>query len=254
MRDSVQDDYYQAARQQDAHWWVRARRDIFARLLDEMVELPVDGRILDLGPGHGVNVPLLRDRGRLCVLDTDSRSLESSRQVGAGSLVQADATVLPFADQSIHLVTALDVLEHLDDDAACLAECRRVLRPEGGLLISVPALQTLWGRQDVLSEHRRRYGSRQLRERVTAAGFRIQRLSYFNTLLFPPILVVRLLMRPFLRNTVRNGRSDFAFPLPFGLNGLLYRMFAMEGRWLVRHNLPIGVSLLCLAVPEERRP
>ena len=130
-----------------------------------------------------------------------------------------------------------------------LRECHRVLKPSGWLLLSVPALRLLWGRQDVLSEHRRRYRRRELRDRVSAAGFEVKRLTYFNTLLFPPILVVRLLMRPLLGRTVRNGRSDFSFPLPPGLNGLLHRLFAAEAGWLVRHDLPIGVSLLCLARP-----
>ena len=90
----------------------------------------------------------------------------------------------------------------------------------------------------------------QLRERLETAGFAVGRLTFFNTLLFPPILLVRLLMRPLLLRKVQNGRSDFGFPLPFGLNGLLHRMFAAEASWLVHRNLPVGVSLLVLARPE----
>lgn len=247
MKATVHADYKRAA----AHWWVTARREIFGRLLDRHAGVPDDARIADLGPGHGVNLPLFENRGNLCVLDSDVGSLVSCRDAGVAAAVRADATRLPFADGSLHLVTALDVIEHLDDDGLALRECHRVLRPDGKLLLSVPALQILWGRQDVLSEHRRRYGKRQLRECVAAAGFEIKRLSYFNTLLFPPIFLVRLLMRPFLSRATQDGRSDFAFPLPPGLNGLLHGLFASEGRWLVHKNLPIGVSLLCLAVPER---
>ena len=242
MKQTVREDYREAAAARTAHWWVRGRRDIFGRMLDELVSLPEHARILDIGPGYGVNVPLFQDRGRLCVLDADGASLDSCRALGVGDVVLGDAERLPFADARMDLVSALDVIEHLDDDTAALRECCRVLRPSGWLLLTVPARSILWGRQDVLSEHRRRYGRHQLRERLEAAGFAVRRLTFFNTLLFPPILLVRLLMRPLLLRKVQNGRSDFGFPLPFGLNGLLHRMFAAEASWLVRRNLPVGVS------------
>jgi len=249
VKSALRDDYHRAATARHGHWWVRGRHDIFARLLDKLVSLPEGGRILDVGPGYGVNIPLLRERGRLCVLDTDASSLDSCRTLGATDLVRGDANRLPLADASVHLVSALDVIEHLDDDLEALREFRRVLQTSGWLLLTVPALGILWGRQDVLSEHRRRYRRHQLREQLAAAGFEVARLTYFNTLLFPPILAVRLLMRPLLGRAVRSGRSDFGFPLPLGLNGLLHRLFAAEAGWLVRHDLPVGVSLLCLARP-----
>lgn len=250
MKSTLRLDYQQAASVPGhTHWWVRGRQDIFSRLLADLVSLPEGARILDVGPGYGVNIPVLGNRGRLCALDTDIQSLSSCRALGVPDLVVGDARRLPLADGSVHLVTALDVLEHLDDDLGALEEFHRVLRADGWLLLAVPALQILWGRQDLASEHHRRYHRRQLRERLRAAGFDPVRLTYFNTLLFPPILVVRLLMRPFLGRARKNDRTDFGIPLPLGLNGLLHRLFAAEARWLVRHDLPVGVSLLCLARP-----
>ena len=118
------------------------------------------------------------------------------------------------------------------------------------MLLTVPALPVLWGRQDVLSGHKRRYRRGELERRLREAGFAIERLTYFNTLLFLPILAVRLCMRPFLgRTSAGGGGSDFSVP-SFGLSGLLYRLFAAEGSWLVRRNLPLGVSLLAVARPE----
>ncbi len=251
MKAAVQQEYGVLAEARDAHWWVRGRRRIFGRLLAELVPLPESARVLDLGPGYGVNVDLLSGLGKLCVLDTNPESLISCRRLGAKEQLQADATHLPLFDESLDLISALDVIEHLDDDLAALRECRRVLKPTGWLLLSVPALRILWGRQDVLSEHRRRYGRSELRGRLEQAGFEVVRLSFFNTLLFPPILLVRLLMRPWLGRTVDRASSDFSFPLPFGLNGLLYRLFTAETPWLMRRNLPFGVSLLCLARPRS---
>lgn len=235
------------------HWWFRARRRIFARCLERLVPRTPGGWILDLGPGSGVNLDVLSNHGRLVSLDLSQRSLSTCRQVAAelgasSALTRADATRLPFLDHSLPLVCALDVLEHLPDDLATLREARRVLKPDGHLLLSVPAHPWMWGRQDVLAEHVRRYRRSELRAKVEAAGFEWVRLTYFNALLFPPIALVRLLMRPFLAHSTKRG-SDLSVKLPFGLDGLLYWSFALEAGWLPRRNLPWGVSLLGLARP-----
>ena len=234
----------------DEHWWFGARRDLFTRLLDAWVALPPGAAILDLGPGFGVNLPVLGARGRVTALDVDRDSLRDCAARGAAHTVLADAHAPPLCEGSFDLVAALDVLEHLEHDQSALRAWARLLAPNGRLLLTVPALPLLWGRQDVLSGHFRRYRRQELAQRVRAAGLRIERLSFFNTVLFPPILGVRLLMRPFLRRTARGDHSDLDLP-SFGLGGLLRRAFAAEGRWLVGRDLPLGVSLLCLARPEN---
>ena len=89
-------------------------------------------------------------------------------------------------------MTTLDVIEHVDDDVAALRELRRVLCPGGRLLVAVPAFMFLWGKQDEVSHHRRRYTAGSLRAALAGAGFAVDRTSYFNTLLFPPVAAVRL--------------------------------------------------------------
>ncbi len=248
MRPGVRAEYRRAASQ---HWCFRARREIFARVLDGAGRLPPNARILDVGPGFGVNLPVLRGRGRVAVLDLDRDSLDACRAAGIEEAVYGDVHDLPFRDGAFDLVTALDVLEHLDHDVDALGGIRRVLCPGGRLLVSVPAFALLWGRQDVLSDHRRRYRRAELERKLTEAGFVIRRLSYFNTVLFLPILAVRLAMRPFLTRSVERGRSDLAVRFPPGIEAVLYRAFAAESRWLTRHDLPFGVSLLALAVRED---
>lgn len=226
---------------------MRARRSIFRRVLSACVPQRRDARVLDVGPGFGANTEVLAECGDVSVLDTNLESLRSCRQRGAAQLVLGDAEAPPLRAGAVDLLCALDVLEHLDEDAAALAAWREVLSDDGRLLLTVPALPLLWGRQDVLAGHRRRYRRQELVERLESAGFVIERLSYFNTLLFLPILAVRLCMRPLLgRATTSGAGSDFSVP-SFGLNDLLYRVFAAEGAWLARHDLPIGVSLLCVA-------
>ncbi|MBL8765834.1 MAG: class I SAM-dependent methyltransferase [Planctomycetes bacterium] len=233
------------------HWWFAARRAIFGRVLDAWLRGKTVRRVLDLGPGFGVNAPVLTPRGRWIPLDVATPSLNGCRASGPALPVCADATRPPFRSGSLDLICALDVLEHLDDDEAALRAWRDAIAPDGTLLLSVPAFQVLWGRQDVLSEHRRRYRAPQLRARLEAAGFTVRHLTYFNFVLFVPILVVRLLMRPFLARSVAAGGSDLSMPVPL-VGGLLRTLLATERFWIARHALPFGVSLLAVATPTAR--
>ncbi len=114
-------------------------------------------------------------------------------------------------------------------------------------MIMVPAFAFLWGHQDEISRHYRRYVRAGLRARLHAAGFRIERSSYFNTLLFAPIAAIRLLRRYTGAEVVD---SDFEMTSEGPVNQLLTRVFAAEARFVSRWNLPFGVSLVALA----RRP
>jgi SAM-dependent methyltransferase len=227
------------------HWWFRARREIFAAVIDRLIVLPGTARIADLGPGGGVNMDTLERLGRVVAVDLDAGSARRARAAGADA-VRADATRPPLREGGIDLLCALDVLEHLDQDGEALERWASLLGPDGRLLLSVPALDLLWGRQDVLAQHRRRYSKGQLRALLEASGFVVERLSYFNSLLFLPILLVRLLMRPWA-NASGGEKSDLGLRLPAPVEQLLFRAFASEARWLVTRDLPIGVSLLAIA-------
>jgi SAM-dependent methyltransferase len=246
LQDVVHAEY--RAHAQD-HWWFAGRRRIFARLLARYGPRGGQARILDVGPGSGVNLPVLGPLGKVTVLDLDLGSLRSAVGAGAAAGVCGDAVHAPFTPGSFDLVCMLDVVEHLEEDAAALAAARALLKPDGIVLLSVPALRVLWGRQDVLSGHKRRYRKHELATAVGRAGLWIERLSYFNTWLLPPILLVRLLMRPFVGASARSG-SDFGLRVRF-LDGVLRAIFASEASWLDRHDLPIGVSLLCVARRER---
>jgi len=91
----------------------------------------------------------------------------------------------PLADASFDIVLALDVLEHLDDDSKGLREAVRLVKPKGLLLLTVSALPSLWGGQDVVSEHWRRYTKRSFVRLFKNAGLSKYHVQYFNTLFFP---------------------------------------------------------------------
>src|SRR2546423_6523204 len=111
------------------------------------------------------------------------------------SFAYGTAEAVPFADASFDLVTAFDVLEHLDDDVRALREMARVARPAGLIAVTVPAYGWMWGRQDEISHHRRRYSRRSLRQAITDARLVPLRLTAFNTILFPGIAAVRITPR-----------------------------------------------------------
>jgi hypothetical protein len=153
-----------------------------------------------------------------------------------------DVVRAPLASCAFDVVLLLDVLEHLDDDVAGLREATRLLKPRGLLLVTVPALPVLWGQQDEVSHHRRRYTRRSLEGALQGAGLQDPCLSYFNSLLLGPIVAVRLVRR--LLRPGRASRSDFEDNHPGAVNDVLAALFGMERHLLGRVPLPLGVSLL----------
>ena len=228
------------------HWWFRGRRRILARLLARLAPpLPAGARVLDVGCGTGANGPVLAGDGRVAIgLDASPvpLGLAGTGARGHAARVRGDALALPFADGAFDLVVALDVLEHLDDDRAAARELARVTRPGGALVVFVPALRLLWGLQDDVSHHRRRYGKAELRAVLESAALGVERLTFFNTLLFPPILAARLAMR------LHRPRIDSENQVGGRIaNALLGAVFAAEAPILEHIDLPIGVSLACVA-------
>ena len=230
------------------HWWYTARRDIVLSLLrPELQRKPRlhDTRLLDIGCGGGGMLEWLRTFGDAVGVDPSSAAVDHAR-AATGLDVRQGALPheMPFRQgERFDVVTMLDVLEHIDDDAASLAAVRELLRPDGLFIITVPAFRFLWSGHDVVNEHRRRYTRHELRRRLEQAGFRIGRLSYCNTSLFLPIAAVRLLRRLGGEGEPRPDVGRVAEPL----NTMLHHLFAAERHALRVMSLPFGVSLIATA-------
>ena len=236
-------EYYEI---EDRHWWFIGRREILLRVLADRMDGAAHREILDYGCGTGTMLGHLTRFGHARGVDADAAAVEFCRRRGVADVQHVPPGPLPFADATFDLVTALDVIEHIVDDRAALAELQRVLKPGGTLLVAVPAMPFLWGPQDEISHHERRYVARQLRERLSTAGLEIRRQTFFNTLLFLPIAAVRLL-RPY-RPGEGELRSDFTLTDPDSVaNRVLARIFAAEAPLVARRDLPFGVSLLAVA-------
>lgn len=244
--------YAEHSEVEQRHWWFAGRRRI---LLAELERNPPDGRdgpaqILDLGCGTGGMLEPLRRFGEVRGLDADERAVAFCRARGEERVELLESDRLPLADDSIDLVTAFDVLEHIEDDRGALAEIRRVVRPGGSLLVTVPAYGWLWGTHDEINHHHRRYGRRELGDRIREGGFELRRLTNFNMLLLPAIAVIRLVRRLF---PPRQARSDFQITGGTGVvNRILTAVFSSEASLLARTDLPAGASLMALArTPRE---
>ena len=226
------------------HWWYRGRQVILERALDRFIGNPE--RSLAIGVGASREAEMLSKRTRLVAVDREEIHRRSA-EVAMG--VQTDAALLPFLNASFDAVFIFDVLEHIEGDDAVLEEIRRVLRPDGALLLTVPAFMFLFGRQDRMSDHKRRYRRGKLMQLVSEHGLEVQYCTYFNTMLFPPIAAARVARR-WLRFPDGDGQTDFDMRLPGVVERLLEGLLAFERHAIDRVSLPFGVSLLCSA----RRP
>jgi SAM-dependent methyltransferase len=200
-------------------------------------------RVLDAGCGPGWDLAALPvgffgvglDR---TVIAPGSQAVEGRLT----PLVRGDAEQLPFGGHAFDLVLALDLLEqtNLRPDRV-LDEAYRALRPGGWLLARVPAQPWLYGPHDRAFGGARRYRKQKLGAIIEAAGFSISRLTYANTLLFPAEAIGRLMQRAGII-----GGDDLR-PVPEFVNRCLASILTLEAHWLMTHDLPFGLSLLCLA-------
>ena len=261
---------------EDAHWWFVGRRAIVFALIEQALgthaslraglgEAPISSngsnnqpqhagmraypglQILDIGCGTGATMDHLRRFGTVQGVDLFDLPLRFSRQRGHERVLCASATELPFVNESFDLITALDVIEHLDDDVSGLREIHRVLKPGAPAVIFVPAFQTLWGPNDVQSGHKRRYRLPQLRAAIAASGLQLEKISYANVAMFAPIWLGRRL----LTLLGREGQAENRINHPF-INNFIARVFASEAGWLRNHSLPFGVSLVCVVRKPEQ--
>jgi SAM-dependent methyltransferase len=229
---------------EESHWWYLGRRRIIASLVAKISQTlnKPNPSILDVGCGTGANLKMLAAYGKAEGVDISTQAVDFCRQRGLDSVKLGAIEHLPYDDGSFDLVTALDVIEHLDDDVEGLREIRRVLRPEGRVLLFVPAFMFLWGVQDDVSNHRRRYTLSTLLKTVDAAGFATEWASYANISFFLPVLVVRSVMRWLrLRAATEYGINISLMNRPFS------ELFAAERFVLNGGRLPFGVSAVCIA-------
>jgi SAM-dependent methyltransferase len=225
------------------HWWYRGRRRVIRAELDRL-RLPPGAQLLDAGCGSGRTLDELVHYGEVQGIELDPDAAELARSRGKGEVRVGRLEELPWDSATFDLITCLDVIEHTEDDRLTLGELRRVCRPGGWLLVTVPAYQALWSVHDEANHHFRRYERSTLRAAAAEAGWRIERMTSFNMLLLPPAAVVRLAQR---QRTTQDGYRPDVTRGPEWLNSALERPMRAEARWIGSgHALPAGLSLMAL--------
>jgi SAM-dependent methyltransferase len=228
---------------EDRHWWYRGRRTVLEGVIAGLA-LPQQARILDAGCGSGRNMVELARHGTVTGVELSETSVALARERGAGDVIAGSVLEMPFADDSFDLAVSLDVIEHLEDDLTALKELRRTVAPGGALLVTVPAYQWLWSGHDEINHHHRRYTRRSLQRVAEAAGWRQARTTYFNSLLLPVAIVLRVLER--LNTKTTESSLDLWVP-PEPLNWMLERPLAIEAALTRRGaRIPAGLSLLAV--------
>jgi SAM-dependent methyltransferase len=234
--------YQQMAELDDRHWWYRARRRIIADLIRREAHLPSNAQILEIGCGTGHNLAMLSGFGHVdgLELDDEARAI-SEKRLGRTIMSSPLPQLAGVADRHYDLVGAFDVIEHIEDDDAALASIATKLKPGARFIMTVPAHQWMWSAHDAVNHHKRRYSRRSLKALIEGSPMKLDKLGYFNSLLFPLAVAERAASR--LR-----GKEDADVTLPpAALNLALEKVFAAERYLAGRLPLPLGLSLFAVA-------
>ena len=246
-------------RLQERHWWFRCRSRVLRTLLGRLPWLPA-ATVLEVGPGPGHDLGAIYPRGVvLAGLEADPALAGQARapeghEVHCGTLDDLPAALL---GRSFDVVAMFDVLEHIEDDRQALRRCAELLNPGGLVLVTVPAYDWMWGRQDEVNRHFRRYTCGRLRRLLAEAGFAPVHATYFNTILLPPIALFRLAAALSRRLGLSSrapaaGSSDFDVSLG-PLDAILAWLFGLEAVLLRRLSFPCGVSVFAAARLVDRQ-
>lgn len=221
-------------------WWYRGRRYVCFPLLEKYLPQKSELDVLDVGCGTGYNLKLLERYGKAQGVDMSPEALRFCQERGVTNVKLHEAEVLPFEDESFDLVTAFDVIEHIEDDRQALGECYRLLKPGGWCLIYTPALPWMYNDHDRKVHHKRRYVRSELGEKMLAAGFELHHLSYVNLFILPVVLLARLLLalRP------REHAEMEVPPEPF--NWFFSKLCLLESYFVNSVGLPYGMTLVAL--------
>ncbi len=230
-------------RVEDVHWWYRALRALILWAWKAHAQTP-SGRILDIGCGTGANLAMFNGEAVATGVDYSEAALNRCRQRGLTRLARADAGSLPFASDLFDGLLLIDVLYHRDvsNMAGALGEAERVLSPGGVLLANVPAYQWLYSSHDEAIHTGHRFTRSELVSLLRSAGLEPIRTTYWNTILFPAIALLRL-----WRRRSAHGTSDLAGYTDKPIARLLQGILALERAAIRIGNLPFGLSILAVA-------
>lgn len=238
MEKFLYEDLY---KQEEAHWWHISKRELCVKLINKFISKK-ELQILDIGCGAGKNVEVFGQFGKAYGVDSSPEAIRFCKKRGLKSVHLANGEETNFPSKSFDLVTLLDVLEHTDERKTLL-EINRILKPNGYLLVTVPAFQWLWSNWDVILHHKRRYTAQNLKKKLVQQGFKVKKLSYVYSFLLIPVILIRSIKTIILK---KNYTSDFGITSPL-LNLLFLKLSWLELKLIFIFSIPFGTSVVCLA-------
>jgi SAM-dependent methyltransferase len=225
---------------EDSYWWHVAKRKLVTSILKK--EFAPPGRLVEGGIGSARNLVVFRELGyRVTGFDVMTESVDHARRRGLDDVRIHDLSLpWPLEPDSTDVVVLLDVLEHLQDPVEVMKHVRRILKPGGGIVFTVPAYRWLYGDWDKRLGHFRRYTAHEMKRQAAAAGLHVHNMTHWNAFTFPAAVAVRGYQRLF--PAAERGTE---FPrVTAAMNQMLLSMAGVE-RWLVRNSrVPFGLSLV----------
>jgi len=244
---------------EDNFWWYVGMRNNLVNLLERYWDWKAQPqpKILDAGCGTGAALQRLADGfgGRISSqnalgLDLSAEALRFCKQRGLGSqTLRGSITELPFADHTFDILLSFDVISNLPEPNPGFREFARVLRHGGLMVLNLPAYQFLYSEHDLAVRTLRRFDKGEVRKLLAENGLMPLRMSYVNSILFPPAAAVRLTKKALLKTKPTQDLHSDLTPPPALLNKLLLWLMAREAD-LLRHSnfdLPFGLSLITVA-------
>lgn len=250
MNKDYFDEYYFLERQ---HWWFKARLEIIQQHLEELKFKLGDRKlkILNVGAGPGATTQLLMNYGDVTSVEYDKDCIEMVKAKTGLVFEHESITDLPYASNSFDLVTAFDVVEHIEDDRKAVSELVRVCKVDGFIFTTVPTFQFMWSQHDEVNHHFRRYTHKTYQSLWNEHhNVQIKYSTYFNFFLFLPIAIPRVLSKILKsKKSLKGAGSDFTSYKTGWIDNLLYKIFKNERVFIKKHvRLPFGVSYLCSCV------
>lgn len=236
---------------EDHHWWFQSRLELTRRMLDRFGPR-VEGRnqrLLDIGCGTGMFLERQGEGRDAFGLDFSLQALHYTRRRGIQRLVCGDSQELPFRSDWFDVVTAFDLIEHVDRDQDLVNEVHRILRPGGIFLATVPAHPMLWSGHDVALHHKRRYIWKQFDALFDIAKWNTLRMSYCFASIYPIAAAIRAARRLIPGRGEAKADTDISSAW---LNRSLLAWHRAEARFIARHNVPIGLSIITVREKREQ--
>lgn len=223
------------------HFWFKTRNLIILNELKKLEESNKDIKILEIGCGTGNVLSFLEKNGfKVEGADLYLEALKICRQKTESNLYQFDIRNIPF-NKKWGIIGCFDVIEHLEEDILALKNIYKALKPKGTLILTVPAVKILYSKNE--GTHKRRYSKKELREKLEKIGFKIEKISYFFSFLFPLIFALRLWRKIKKEKYIKDVDLNIN-PI---INSLFLTICSLETMFLKRVNFSIGTSLLAVA-------